>query len=312
MYISFNNFLTLAFADFKGELAALFAACLWAVSSVVYARIGERIPPIELNLIKGAIAIALLVITLLLQGDFLVAIAPNNFCLLILSGVLGIGLGDTAFFFALNYLGARRALLMETLAPPITAILALIFLQEKLSLLAICGILLTVSGVAWVVTERVPNSQSRPSDLQRGIGFGIVAAIALALGAVLSRAVLATTNISPLWAALLRLIGGVLSLLPWAWHRQKRSDTKFRVSTLFSLKIIGAVFFAAFAGTYLGIWLQQTAIKFTAAGIALTLTNTSPLFVIPIALCMGERVSNRAILGVAVALCGVALLLLLR
>ncbi len=312
MYISFNNFLTLAFADFKGELAALFAACLWAVSSVVYARIGERIPPIELNLIKGAIAIALLVITLLLQGDFQAAIAPNNLCLLILSGVLGIGLGDTAFFFALNYLGARRALLMETLAPPITAILALIFLQEKLSLLAIGGILLTVSGVAWVVTERVPNSQSRPTDLLRGIGFGIVAAIALAAGAVLSRAVLATTSISPLWAALLRLIGAVLILLPWAWRRQKRRYAKFHVSTLFSLKIIGAVFFAAFAGTYLGIWLQQTAIKFTAAGIALTLTNTSPLFVIPIALCMGERVSNRAILGVAVALCGVALLLLLR
>lgn len=306
MYPNFNNFLNLSFADFKGELAALFAACLWAVSSVVYARIGERIPPIELNFIKGAIAIALLTITLLLQGEFLAAMSATNLCLLILSGVLGIGLGDTAFFFALNCLGARRALLMETLAPPITTILALIFLQEKLSLLAWCGILLTVSGVAWVVTERVPT-ESRSTNILRGIGFGIMAAIALSLGAVLSRAVLATTSISPLWAALLRLIGGVLILLPWAWHRQKRRNT---IRVTLSLQIITAVFFAAFAGTYLGIWLQQTAIKFTAAGIALTLTNTSPLFVIPIALCLGERVSHRAILGVAVSLCGVAVLLL--
>ena len=174
-----------------------------------------------------------------------------------------------------------------------------------MSLLAWCGILLTVSGVAWVVTERVPT-ESRSIDLLRGIGFGIMAAIALSLGAVLSRAVLATTSISSLWAALLRLIGGVLILLPWVWHRQKRT-----IRVTLSLRIIAAVFFAAFAGTFLGIWLQQTAIKFTAAGIALTLTNTSPLFVIPIALCLGERVSYRAILGVAVSLCGVAVLLLL-
>ena len=309
MYINFNNFLILGFADFKGELAALFAACLWAVSSMVYARIGQRIPPLELNLIKGTIAIALLICTCLLQSDFNAAADPNHLCLLLLSGILGIGLGDTAFFFALNYLGARRALLMETLAPPLTAILALIFLQEKLNLLALCGILLTILGVAWVVSERVPSNNSN-IDLGRGIGFGILAAIALAGGAVLSRGVLANTSISPLWAALLRLIGGVLILLPWAWLRQKQS--RFQFKTLASAKIIGAVFFAAFAGTYLGVWLQQTAIKFTAASIALTLTNTSPLFVIPIALCLGERVSPRAVLGVAVALSGIALLLLLR
>lgn len=292
--------------DFSGELAALSAAGLWAVSSVIYGRIGQRIAPLELNLLKGTIAIALLVLTLLLQKDFL-TIAPTQFCLLLLSGVLGIGLGDTAFFVALNSLGARRALLMETLAPPITAITALIFLQEKLSLIAGCGILLTVLGVAWVVTERVSDAGNHPTNLARGIGFGILAALALSTGAVLSRAVLANTNITPLWAALLRLSGSVLILLPWAWYRKQRG-----VERLYALnpKIFAAIFFAAFAGTYLGIWLQQTAIKFTAAGIALTLTNTSPLFVIPIAIGLGERVSFRAFVGVAIALCGIALLLL--
>ncbi len=75
---------------------------------------------------------------------------------------------------------------------------------------------------------------------------------------------------------------------------------------------MGAIFFAAFAGTYLGIWLQQTAIKFTAAGIAQTLGNTSPLFVLPIAIWMGEQVSLRAILGVAITIGGIGLLFYLR
>lgn len=305
-----NNFLKLSITDFTGELAALSVAGLWAVTSVVYGRIGQRIPPLELNLIKGTIAIALLVFTIFLQSDFLATIPATTLYPLLLSGVVGIGLGDTAFFTTLNCLGARRALLMETLAPPITAILALIFLQEKLSLAAMCGILLTILGVAWVVTERVPDSCDRPINLKRGISFGILAAMASASGAVLSRGVLATTNISPLWAALLRLCGCVLILLPWAWLRQKQSYFQFK--TLRSKKIIGAIFFAAFAGTYLGIWLQQIALKLTAAGIALTLTNTSPLFVLPIAVCIGERVSIRAILGVVIALSGIALLLLLR
>lgn len=146
--------------DFKGEVAALGAAILWAVSSIIYSRLGQTIAPLKLNLFKGAIAITLLVLTVFLRNDFLPGIAPVPLCLLLLSGVVGIGIGDTAFFVALNSLGPRRALLMETLAPPMTAIGALIFLQEQLSVGAWCGLLLTILGVAWVVTERIPNSSS--------------------------------------------------------------------------------------------------------------------------------------------------------
>jgi drug/metabolite transporter (DMT)-like permease len=74
-------------------------------------------------------------------------------------------------------------------------------------------------------------------------------------------------------------------------------------------RILGAVVFAAFASTFLGIWLQQTALKFTAAGIAQTLSATSPLFVLPIVIWMGEVVSLRAFVGVVISLVGVGLLL---
>ena len=306
----FNNFFKFYLTDFKGEIAALLAACLWAVASVVYARLGERIPPLQLNLIKGIVAIALLLLTILIRGELFPTIELIPLCLLLLGGVVGIGLGDTAFFATINRLGARRALLMETLAPPMTAILALIFLQERLNVSAWCGILLTILGVAWVVTERVPNtSDSSAKHLWQGIGFGLLAAITNAIGAVLSRAAFANTSISPLWATLIRLSAGVLLLVVGAPFGLQNS---FQLKSLRSVRVILATFFAAFCGTYLGIWLQQTAIKFTEAGIASTLLQTSPLFMIALAICIGETVSLRAVAGVVIAIAGIALLFYLK
>lgn len=292
--------------DFIGEIAALAAACLWAVASVVYGKLGARIPPLQLNLIKGIIAIAFFVFTILVSGELFPSIATLPMCLLLLSGVIGISLGDTAFFTTINTLGARRALLMQTLTSPITAVLGLIFLQEELNVLASCGILLTIFGVAWVVTERTTDIKHiSAAEFKRGIVFGLLTAIAGAVGAVLSRSAIADTQISPLWAALLRLSAGIFILLIWALFRQQNT---FRLSNLQNSRVIAGTVFAAFCGTYLGLWLQQTAIKFTSVGIASTLLQTSPIFVIPFAIWMGEKVSIRAILGVVISIAGIALL----
>ncbi|MEW5859354.1 MAG: DMT family transporter [Cyanobacteriota bacterium] len=304
---NFLNWIT----NFKGEVAALSAAFLWAIASVVYSRLGRQIPPLELNLFKGIIAIAFLALTLLLQGQLLPEINPTALTLLVLSGVLGIGLGDTAYFAAINYLGARRTLILETLAPPLTAVLALVFLQEQLTAAAWCGILLTILGVVWVVTERVPNSTTESKHLTlRGISWGLLAAVAQATGAVLSRTALIQSSISPLWSTLVRLGAGVLVLL--LWKLLGRRQVNGWLKPLQSWRIVGVIAITAFFSTYLGIWLQQTSLKFAPAGIAQTLSSTSPLFVLPLAIWMGDVVSFRAILGVLVALGGVAVLFSLR
>ncbi|MEP0753766.1 DMT family transporter [Trichocoleus sp. Lan] len=304
---NFFNWIT----NFKGELAALSAAFLWAIASLVYSRLGRQIPPLELNLFKGIIAIAFLVFTLLLQGQLLPEINPTALTLLLLSGVLGIGLGDTAYFAAINCLGARRTLILETLAPPLTAVLALVFLQEQLTAAAWCGILLTILGVVWVVTERVPNSTAESKHLtMRGISWGLLAAVAQATGAVLSRTALIQSSISPLWSTLVRLGAGVLVLLLWKLLGQRQVNGWLK--PLQSWRIVGVIAITAFFSTYLGIWLQQISLKFAPAGIAQTLSSTSPLFVLPLAVWMGDVVSFRAILGVLVALGGVAVLFSLR
>lgn len=295
-----------------GEIAALSAACLWSVASVIYGFLGQQIPPRQLNLIKGVIAIALLIITILIKGEFSPNLTPLPVFLLFISGAIGIGLGDTAFLAAINHLGARRVLLIETLAPPMTAIAATIVLQERLNISAWCGILLTILGVAWVVTERVPGTDDGNSThIWQGIGFSLLAAMANAAATVISRLAFAIAPITPLWAALFRLSAAAFILLIWAWF-PKRQQTTFTYPYWQSRRIILASIFASFCGTYLGIWLQQTAIKLTAAGIASTLLQTSPLFVIPIAILMGEKVSWRAIAGVIIAIVGIGLLFYLK
>ena len=189
------------FEQYLGEIAALTAAFLWALSSVVYSLLGQKNPPLKLNFLKGIIAILLLFLTILWQGKINENFSSSPVFFLTLSGVVGIGLGDTAYFSALNNLGARRTLLMETLAPVIGAFLALIFLEEQLTINSWCGILLTLLGVVWVISERSPSSPISDRSWQRGIGWGIVAALTQAIGAVLSRFALVESDISPLWSS---------------------------------------------------------------------------------------------------------------
>lgn len=295
------------FSDLRGELAALLAAFLWAVSSVVYGRLGQRISPLLLNLLKGAIAIIFLGLTLAIARETLPPFIPVPIAFLLISGVIGIGLGDTAYFSALNSLGARRTLLFEILAPPMAAVLALIFLNERLSAIAWGGIFLTILGVAWVIGERTSHSVLERQQARRGIFWAFLAAVAQASGAVLSRAALAGSPISPLWSSLLRLSAGTLCVLFLLGLRRPQRQSP-QATPVFTLRLVGVIMVTAFASTYLAIWLQQTSLKFAATGIAQTLSATSPVFVLPIAAALGEKISLRAILGVLVAIAGIAIL----
>ncbi|MBD2099818.1 DMT family transporter [Leptolyngbya sp. FACHB-261] len=305
----------------RGELAALCGAVLWALVAAIYTRAGQQVSPLGLNLSKSTIAIGLLGVTIALQGEAGPGLG-RPLLLLLLSGAVGVGLGDTAYFEALKELGAQRALLLEALAPPLTALLALIFLQETLSLGAWFGILLTVLGVTWVISERssrrLPRAIAPLKRPWRGINFGLLAALGNGSSAVLARSALADTSVSPIWAALLRLGAGVLALLLWG-SAQGQINRKHLLAPPNAVNplwqpwhLFGALVIASFGGTYLGIWLQQIALKFTAAGIAQALGSTSPLFILPIALCLGETVSLRALAGVLVAVMGVAMLFSLR
>lgn len=304
---------------FQGEIAALGAAGLWAFATLMFGRLGKQLSPLVLNLIKGAMAVGLLVLTLAVRQQLLASLPMGSVLLLLISGVVGIGLGDTAYFATVNTLGPRRALLLEMLTPPMSALIALVFLQEQLSGLAWLGMALTIAGIVWVISERspkgvsgkeaagysgppIPNAGGFESySTVRGVGLGVLAALGQSVGTVLSRAALADTVVDPLWSSLLRLSAGLVCT---GGLLVARSQPIPRPSG----RLLGGVAIAAFFGTYLAIWLQQVALKYSPAGIAQSLLATSPIMVLPMALVIGERITVRAACGAVVALAGVWLL----
>ena len=131
---------------FIGEISAIAAALIWAIASIVYARLGQRFDPMGLNFAKGVVAIALLLCTPTLWFQNWDVVPGFSSSLLFLSGIFGIGLGDTFFFELLKAIGPRKTLLLDALTPIITAALAWTFLKEALSLEACGGIALTLGG----------------------------------------------------------------------------------------------------------------------------------------------------------------------
>lgn len=290
--------------QFRGEIAALTAALIWAIASIVYTGVGRQITPLALNFTKGWIAIVLLILTLILTGQTIPSIDISNFLLLFLSGTIGIGFGDTAYFKALNCIGARRTLLFETLAPPISAVFALLFLNEQISTSAWLGIGFTIAGVIWVILERASDAHENFRPLQGSL-FGMLAAIGQAAGAVMSRSALVNSDIDSLWSTLIRLLGGVIVLFFWILlQRQSREMLK----PLQNRRLLTVIAGTGLISTYLGIWLQQTSLKFAPTGIAQALSSTSPLFVIPLTQLMGDRITVRSVIGVVIAILGVSLL----
>jgi drug/metabolite transporter (DMT)-like permease len=290
----------------RGELAALTAAAIWAVSSTIYGRLGKTVSPLVLNLSKGVLAIGYLAITMVITGERLM-VAPAQWWPLLLSGWIGIAWGDTFFFMALNSIGARLTLLINILSPVITALLASLYLQEQLAVINYLGIAISVAGVAGVIFDRT-QSETSPRNYWQGISWALLSALANSIASICSRQAMLAGDLSPTVTTLVRLLAGTAGiLLLMLWPRSAKLAASLpRFSGDYQIWLRLAV--VAFFSTYLGIGLQQTALKYTAAGIAQTVGSTSPLFVLVYDWWQGEKISWRSITWALVAIGGMSLL----
>lgn len=291
---------------YLGEVAALTAAFLWGGSTLVFEKTGKKMGSFTTNLLRIIIGLLLMCLVLYLKKGYLFPLqaSRDQIFWLGLSGIVGLAIGDGALYMSLVVIGPRLATLLLSLAPPIAAILAWIFIDEQLSAMAIGGIVLTVMGIVWVVNERNVAENITGSKL-KGILFGIIAAMGQATGVLLVKYGF-RENLDALSATILRMLPATLFLLFIALLRGQLIKI---VRSMNNRQDALLIFFGSIIGPFLGVWLSIVAVKYTKAGIAATLLATVPITVIPLVIIIKKQnPSLRSVLGALVAVAGVALI----
>lgn len=230
---------------------------------------------------------------------------------LTISGSLGLIMGDAFLFQAFIWIGPRLSMLLMSLNPAIAAVMAWIFLGEWLNGWQILGILITLSGITWVVLERngkLNQSHEQNPNYLKGVLFGLGAAFGQAAGLVTAKKGLAD-GFPALSATLLRFIAAFVILWGYTLVRgQVRSSFQRGFQYPRSIALIAA---GATTGPLLGVTLSMLAIQHAEVGIASTLMALPPLILLPISYFLyKERFGWQAIVGTVIALVGVGMLFL--
>lgn len=294
---------------YAGELAALATACCWTITSMSFEAAGKRIGSLSLNGIRLTLALGFLTLWCWIRrGQALPLDASGHaWVWLSMSGVIGFAVGDLCLFRAFILIGARLSMLMMSLVPPITALVAWALMGEQLSGLEWLGMGLTIAGVSWVVMERRKDEKGRPISAPiKGVLLGLGGAAGQAMGLVLSK--YGIRDYDAFAGTWIRVLAGLVSfaliysIMGW-WPRVRSA---FRHKSGMAYTGLGAFF-----GPFLGVSLSLVAIQRTHAGVAATLMALVPVLILaPAHFITKEDISPRAVAGAVLAVAGSALLFL--
>jgi drug/metabolite transporter (DMT)-like permease len=291
---------------YMGEVSALVTAAFWSLSAIVFSAATVRAGAIPVNVARLVIAALYLLVLVPFLGPG-VRLSVSQIGLLALSGVIGLAFGDSFLFKAFGELGARVTMLIMSTSPAVAALLAWLLLRETLSFRGILGILVTLAGVAVVVTGK--NASPAVPFGWRGVAFAVLAAIGQGVGLIFAKMAFIEGEINGFVATLVRILASLVIMIPLG-VAESRSAGSFRVFRT-DRRALGLTALGAVLGPFLGISFSLIAVAHTDVGVAAAIMATVPILMLPLVrMVYRERLTWIAIGGAFLAVGGVAILFL--
>ncbi|WP_413113777.1 DMT family transporter [Thaumasiovibrio sp. DFM-14] len=290
------------------EWLALGAAFLWALSSMISVTPARHLGTFAYSRWRMACVTLMLVCAAWVTNGWS-TLAFESYPLMMLSGLVGIFIGDTALFACFNRVGPRRAGLLFSCHAVFSALLGVWLFQEHLWGWKLLGALLVFSGVLMAVFFGQKNSshtwESINGNIWLAVALGLIAALCQSLGAVIAKPVMAA-GVDPIAGSALRMASalGAHCLLYLTGTSVAKATQPINFAILSQVALNG------FLAMGVGMTLIMIALSKGDVGMVSILSSTTPIMILPMMwLFTRQRPNAPSWVGACFAVLGTAIIL---
>ena len=162
-----------------GEFAALGAAISWAVAPILYRKALANASPVSANIVRCVTNAAVLVVILAGLGltGTLTSLPVQVIAVVVVSGIIGLGVGDTLYMVGLKSVGVARAVPLAA-TYPLFSLLWATLLGEPVTAVAATGTVVILLGI-WLLSREIGDSTIHFRG--RAVAWGVAASLLTAV-----------------------------------------------------------------------------------------------------------------------------------
>ena len=287
--------------NFKAYLMLILCAFFWSGNFIVgkFATL-YQVPPLTLNFFRWLIVWIILVPFTFRDILINIKVIKRNFYSILLMSVTSISIFNSVVYYSLNYTQVLNGALMISTIPLLIIFISFLFKTEKINSRQILGLVLSIMGVATIVT-RLDFSKLLNLDLNKGDLWLLVAMLSWAVYSTMLRT--HKTELKYLSFMTVIVSIGLIFLFPqFLFELNNHQFIKFNIPVLLITSYV--VFFAGI-GSYI-LWNKAVVIVGpNKAGIFLHLM---PVFSSFMAIfLLNEKLMNFHIIGAIIIFIGIYL-----
>ena len=286
-----------------GFFAAISAVFFWTFACSVWRRESEILLPRQINIYKNVLASIFflpVVISINWVSDM------SSIFILMISGIIGIAIGDTLYINSLKIIGTRKTLSFEALTPIIATTVGTLSINEIYPQKVWIGSFIVSFSLLMIVRQ---NTYKKDHSMKIKI-IGILSALGSILCAVfaalMSRIILISSTLTPLQTTEIRLLSASLFLFLFI----NKDFLNLLCNRSITKKSHSNLILSTLLGTNFGILFQQIVFKFLPIGIGWTLLSLSPVCALFISKKEGDNINKLTIFYSFLSFIGVGISLI--